>query len=76
MNQLSKRQQEIFEFIKKEVKEKGFPPTLREIGEAVGLASSSTVHSHLARLEKKGLIMRDPSKPRALTILHNEEENV
>lgn len=76
MNQLSKKQQEIFDFIKKEVKEKGFPPTLREIGGAVGLASSSTVHSHLTHLEKKGLIMRDPSKPRALTILHNEEENV
>jgi repressor LexA len=76
MNQLPKRQQEIFDFIKKEVKEKGFPPTIREIGEAVGLASSSTVQGHLARLEKKGLIMREPSKPRALTILHSEEENV
>lgn len=76
MKHISKKQQEILDFIKKEVKEKGFPPTLREIGEAVGLASSSTVHSHLARLEKKGLIMRDPSKPRALTILNSKEENV
>lgn len=57
MNQLPKRQQEIFDFIKKEVKEKGFPPTIRGIGEVVGLASSSTVHSHLARLEKKGWVI-------------------
>ncbi len=76
MNQLPKRQQEVFDFIRKEVKEKGFSPTLREIGEAVGLASSSTVQGHLARLEKKGLIMCEPSKPQALTILHSEEENV
>lgn len=76
MKHISKRQQEILDFIKKEVKEKGFPPTIREIGEAVGLASSSTVHGYLARLEKRGLIIRDPSKPRAITILHSEEENV
>lgn len=66
---LSKRQQEIMEFIKKEVKDKGYPPSVREIGEAVGLASSSTVHGHLARLEQKGLIRRDPTKPRAIEVL-------
>lgn len=54
MVKLSKRQQDILEFIKDEVKLKGYPPSVREIGEAVGLASSSTVHGHLARLESKG----------------------
>ncbi len=63
MNQLPKRQQAIFDFIKKEVKEKDSPPTLRESGEAISLASSSTVYSYLARLENKELIMRSPSKP-------------
>jgi repressor LexA len=66
---LSSRQHAILDFIKKEVKDKGYPPSVREIGEAVGLASSSTVHGHLARLEKKGLIRRDPTKPRAIEIL-------
>ncbi len=69
MKKLSKRQQDILEFIKKEVQLKGYPPSVREIGEAVGLASSSTVHGHLARLESKGLIRRDPTKPRAIEIL-------
>ena len=66
---LSKRQQDILNYIKQEVKEKGYPPSVREIGEAVGLASSSTVHGHLSRLESKGLIRRDPTKPRALEIV-------
>lgn len=66
---LSTRQQAILDFIRQEVKEKGYPPSVREIGEAVGLASSSTVHGHLARLEKKGLIRRDPTKPRAIELL-------
>ncbi|MBB3867767.1 transcriptional repressor LexA [Geobacillus sp. NFOSA3] len=69
MTKLSKRQQQILDFIKKEVKTKGYPPSVREIGEAVGLASSSTVHGHLARLESKGYIRRDPTKPRAIEIL-------
>ncbi len=69
MTKLSKRQQDILEFIKKEVKLKGYPPSVREIGEAVGLASSSTVHGHLSRLESKGLIRRDPTKPRAIEVL-------
>jgi repressor LexA len=69
MIKLSTRQLAILDYIKKEVKEKGYPPSVREIGEAVGLASSSTVHGHLARLEKKGLIRRDPTKPRAIEIL-------
>ncbi|GIM48057.1 LexA repressor [Collibacillus ludicampi] len=73
MVKLSKRQQQIIDFIKKEVREKGYPPSVREIGEAVGLASSSTVHGHLARLEQKGLIRRDPTKPRAIEVLDTDE---
>ncbi|MBU8877928.1 transcriptional repressor LexA [Bacillus sp. FJAT-29790] len=69
MVKLSKRQQDILSFIKDEVRLKGYPPSVREIGVAVGLASSSTVHGHLARLESKGLIRRDPTKPRAIEIL-------
>ncbi|RSK27117.1 transcriptional repressor LexA [Bacillus sp. HMF5848] len=75
MTKLSKRQQDILDFIKLEVKEKGYPPSVREIGEAVGLASSSTVHGHLSRLESKGFIRRDPTKPRAIEILDSEEFN-
>jgi repressor LexA len=73
MTKLSKRQQDILDFIKSEVRKKGYPPSVREIGEAVGLASSSTVHGHLARLESKGLIRRDPTKPRAIEILEVDE---
>lgn len=69
MSKISIRQQAILEFIRTEVKSKGYPPSVREIGEAVGLASSSTVHGHLDRLEKKGLIRRDPTKPRAIELL-------
>lgn len=69
MEKLSSRQRAILEFIKEEVRKKGYPPSVREIGQAVGLASSSTVHGHLARLEKKGYIRRDPTKPRAIEIL-------
>jgi repressor LexA len=76
MTKLSKRQQDILEFIKLEVKTKGYPPSVREIGEAVGLASSSTVHGHLSRLESKGLIRRDPTKPRAIEILDLELDNI
>jgi repressor LexA len=66
---LTKRQQEIFEFIKKYSSRHGYPPTVRDIGKAVGLASSSTVHAHLANLEKVGLLRRDPTKPRAIELL-------
>jgi repressor LexA len=69
LKKASKRQEDILAFIKEEVRKKGYPPSVREIGEAVGLASSSTVHGHLARLESKGLIRRDPTKPRAIEIL-------
>ena len=66
---LTKRQQEIFDFIKKYSAKYGYPPTVRDIGKAVGLASSSTVHAHLSNLEKVGLLRRDPSKPRAIELL-------
>src|SRR4051812_50212595 len=60
---LTKRQKEIFDFIRKYAAKTGYPPTVREIGKAVGLHSSSTVHAHLANLEKLGLVRRGPSQP-------------
>lgn len=63
------KQQEIYEYIKTEIHLKGYPPSVREICVAVGLSSTSTVHGHLARLEKKGFIRRDPTKPRAIEVL-------
>jgi repressor LexA len=65
---LTKRQQEIFDFIKRYSAKYGYPPTVRDIGKAVGLASSSTVHAHLANLERIGLLRRDPTKPRAIEL--------
>lgn len=75
MKKISERQQKILDFIKSEVEEKGYPPSVREIGNAVGLQSSSTVHGHLRRLEKMEYIRRDPSKPRAIEILQPEGLN-
>lgn len=69
MEPLTPRQQAIFQFIRDEVSKRGYPPSVREIGEAVGLRSSSTVHAHLAKLEDKGYIRRDPTKPRAIEIV-------
>ncbi|MGH2986154.1 MAG: transcriptional repressor LexA [Solirubrobacterales bacterium] len=66
---LTKRQKEIFDFIRKYAAKYGYPPTVREIGKAVGLHSSSTVHAHLANLEKIGMLRRDPTKPRAIELL-------
>lgn len=65
---LSPRQIAILDFIKKQTRAKGYPPSVREIGNAVGLSSSSTVHGHLAQLEEKGYIRRDPAKPRAIEV--------
>ncbi len=65
---LTTRQQEIWDFLVDYVEQHGYPPTVREIGEAVGLASPSTVHAHLANLERAGLLRRDPTKPRALEL--------
>jgi repressor LexA len=69
---MTKRQQEIFTFIKRYASKYGYPPTVREIGKAVGLASSSTVHAHLANLEKYGVLRRDPTKPRAIELLFDK----
>ncbi|MBI2914794.1 MAG: transcriptional repressor LexA [Firmicutes bacterium] len=82
MESLTQRQRQILDYIKKHVRTKGYPPSVREIGEAVGLSSSSTVHGHLERMEQKGFIRRDPTKPRAILVLgdpdfvHKEVTNV
>ena len=71
---LTARQQEIWQFLVDYVDRHGYPPTVREIGEAVGLASPSTVHAHLANLERAGLLRRDPTKPRALDLIGHRRE--
>lgn len=71
---LTPREQQILFTIKKALQAKGYPPSVREIGKAVGLNSTSTVHNYLKRLEKKGLLHRDPSKPRALEVFLDEEK--
>lgn len=68
-SELTSKQQEILDFIKHEISIKGYPPSVREICTAVSLKSTSTVHGHLERLEKRGFIRRDPTKPRAIEIL-------
>ena len=68
---LTRRQQEVVAFIRRYAAEQGYPPTVRDIGKALGLASPSTVHAHLANLERAGQIRRDPTKPRALELLGN-----
>ncbi|HBM33088.1 MAG TPA: repressor LexA, partial [Lachnospiraceae bacterium] len=66
---ISKKQQEILEYIKSQILQRGFPPAVREICEAVNLKSTSSVHSHLSTLENNGYIRRDPTKPRAIEII-------
>src|SRR5215204_5769137 len=73
---LTKRQKEIFEYVKSYAREHGYPPTVRDIGKAIGLTSSSTVHAHLANLEKVRLLRRDPSKPRAIEVLVDKAKQV
>jgi repressor LexA len=73
---LTKRQKEIFDFIKRYSDSHGYPPTVRDIGKAIGLTSSSTVHAHLSNLEKVGLLRRDPSKPRAIEVLVDKAKQV
>ena len=70
--QLSDKQQQILEFIKRRILDKGYPPAVREICEAVNLRSTSSVHSHLETLERKGYIHRDPTKPRAIEIIDDD----
>lgn len=71
-DELSDRQRQVLDYIKQEIRRRGYPPSVREIGEALGLSSSSTVHGHLNRLEEKGLIRRDPTKPRAIEVLDED----
>jgi repressor LexA len=73
---LTKRQQEIFGYIKRYAAKHGYPPTVRDIGSAIGLTSPSTVHGHLANLEKAGLLRRDPTKPRAIELLSTTARRV
>ncbi len=73
---LTKRQQDIYEFICTYSDDHGYPPTVRDIGHAVGLASSSTVHAHLANLERIGMLRRDPTKPRAIELLQRASRAV
>jgi repressor LexA len=72
VSDITPRQQEIVDFIALTVRERGYPPTVREIGDAVGLTSSSSVHAQLANLEKRGLLRKDPTKPRAMTLAGDE----
>ncbi len=69
---LNERERDILDFIQEEIRRKGYPPSVREIGQAVGLKSSSTVHGYLRQLEEKGCIKRDPAKPRALELLTSQ----
>lgn len=71
MTDLTERQRQVLEFIDAEVRDRGYPPSVREIGEAIGLSSSSTVHAHLAALQDKGFLKRDPTKPRAMELLYD-----
>ncbi|MGH2996583.1 MAG: helix-turn-helix domain-containing protein, partial [Gaiellaceae bacterium] len=72
---LTQRQREVYEFVVRYADAHGYPPTVREIGEAVGLASPSTVHAHLANLERAGYVRRDPTKPRALELVGRARES-
>jgi repressor LexA len=73
---LTKRQKEIFDYIRRYLRKHGYPPTVREIGQALGLHSPSTVHAHLAKLEKLGVLRRDPTKPRAIEVLMDRAKRV
>src|SRR6478752_6750990 len=68
---ISTRQRSILEYIEQQIRERGYPPSVREIGEAVGLHSSSTVHAHLNTLQRLGYLRRDPTKPRAIEVLYD-----
>ena len=74
MSDITERQQRILDFIAETVRERGYPPTVREIGEAVGLTSSSSVHAQLANLERMGLLHKDPTKPRAMSLSTEESK--
>ncbi|MFL5895557.1 MAG: transcriptional repressor LexA [Thermoleophilaceae bacterium] len=73
---LTKRQREIFDYIKRHTSDKGYPPTVRDIGQAIGLTSSATVHAHLANLERAGILRRDPAKPRAMEVIADKAKRI
>jgi repressor LexA len=73
---LSGKRQQILTFIAERQRDRGYPPSVREIGEAVGLASSATVHTHLAVLQREGYLVRDPSKPRAIQVRYDPESTM
>lgn len=73
---LTPRQEQVLEFIQEEIRSRGYPPTVREICQGLGLRSSSTVHAHLSQLEKKGYIRRDPTKPRAIEVLAEDDDHL
>jgi repressor LexA len=75
-HQLTDRQREILEMIDRSMRERGYPPSVREIGEAVGLTSPSTVHSHLGTLQRLGFLRRDPTKPRAIEVRYDPSSGV
>src|SRR3981189_3593672 len=72
-DQLTERQTKILDYIRSVTKARNYPPSVREIGEAVGLSSSSTVHNHLNQLERRGLIKRDPTKSRTVQLVRDQE---
>ncbi len=72
---LSERQQQVLDYIRKTVEERGYPPSVREIGEAIGLSSPSTVHSHLSGLVEAGVLRRDPTKPRAIVVVEDQQSS-
>src|SRR5439155_19398934 len=74
MDNVTARQKRILDYIKRTVRERGYPPTVREIGEAVGLTSSSSVHAQLANRERQGLVRRDPTKPRAMELRDRDDD--
>src|ERR1700720_755407 len=74
--ELTGKRREILDFIAAQIRERGYPPSVREIGEAVGLASSSTVHAHLNTLQKQGFLRRDPTKPRAIEVRYDATSGV
>ncbi|HEV8565149.1 MAG TPA: transcriptional repressor LexA, partial [Actinomycetota bacterium] len=76
MSDITARQHRILEFIAETVRDRGYPPTVREIGEAVGLTSSSSVHAQLANLERKGMLHKDPTKPRAMSLAEPRAHSV
>ncbi len=73
---LSERQQQVLDYIRQTVEDRGYPPSVREIGDAIGLSSPSTVHSHLSGLVAAGVLRRDPTKPRAIVIVDDQQSSV